>query len=108
MIVAVREAVPPFRETDTVTEPGPVPDAPDDTTAHDTGLVAVQVQPVPPVIPMPIDVDQDPTVSCVDDSVEHVIGDAGGGTASCVTVSLNHDARMVPVRLDGSALAVAL
>jgi hypothetical protein len=61
--VAVREVELSFLEIVKVTVPGPVPAAPDDTTAHETGLVAVQVQLVPSVTPMPIDVDEDPIVS---------------------------------------------
>jgi hypothetical protein len=85
--VAVRDDELPFLETVTVTVPGPVPAPPDDTTAHDTGLVAFHVQLVPSVTPTPIDVDDDPIVSCVDDRVEVQVVDGGGGAgASCVTV----------------------
>ena len=58
-----------FRETDTVTVPGPVPAAPVDTAAQETGLVAVQVQPAPSVTPTAIEDDGEPTVWPFEDSV---------------------------------------
>jgi hypothetical protein len=47
--VAVRPAVAEFAFTRRLTVPLPVPDAPDMTTIHETGLVAVQPHPLPPV-----------------------------------------------------------
>ena len=58
-----------FLETATVTVPGPVPAAPADTTAHETGLVAVQVQPAPSVTPTAIEDDEELTVWPFEDSV---------------------------------------
>jgi hypothetical protein len=47
--VAVRGDVAVFAATVRLTEPLPDPEAPDATTIHETGLVAVQLQPVPAV-----------------------------------------------------------
>jgi len=47
--VAFRPAVAEFAFTLRFTVPLPLPDAPDVTTIHETGLVAVQLHPVPPV-----------------------------------------------------------
>jgi hypothetical protein len=47
--VAVRLAVAELAFTARVTVPLPVPVAPDVTTIHETGLVAVQPHPLPPV-----------------------------------------------------------
>jgi len=58
-----------FFETVTVTVPGPVPEAPADTTAHETGLAADQVQVVPSVTPTPIEVAAEAIVSLLEDSV---------------------------------------
>jgi len=58
-----------FLETATVTVPGPVPAAPADTTAHETGLVADQVQVAPSVTPTAIEVAEEATVSLFDDRV---------------------------------------
>jgi len=58
-----------FLETATVTVPGPVPAAPADTTAHETGLVADQVQVAPSVTPTAIEVAEEATVSLFGDRV---------------------------------------
>jgi hypothetical protein len=58
-----------FLETATVTVPGPVPAAPADTTAHETGLVADQVHAVPSVTPTAIDVAEEAIVWPFEDSV---------------------------------------
>jgi len=47
--VAFRPAVAEFAFTLRFAVPLAVPDAPDVTTIHETGLVAVQLHPVPPV-----------------------------------------------------------
>ena len=49
MTVTFRPAVAEFAFTLRFTVPLPVPDAPDVTTIHETGLVAVQPHPLPPV-----------------------------------------------------------
>ena len=60
--------MPLFLETATDTAPGPVPADPADMTAQDTGLVAVQVQPVPSVTPTETDVAGDAIESAFADS----------------------------------------
>ena len=99
--VAVRGDVAGLAATIRFTVPLPDPEAPDVTTIHETGLVAVQLQPVPAVTATEAD-SPAATAFLLPGLIEYV---QGGVVPPCVTVNVCPAMVMVPLRLVVAALA---
>jgi len=96
--VADRLDVPPFFETVSVTLAVPVPDAPEDTTAHDTGLLAVQLQPSAAVTSTDT-VPPDTDAVAETGEIEYEHGADARAAAAWTTVKFHPPASMAPLRI---------